>query len=541
MIAIQLLPTAEFWPRLSKDLNLAGSQSVKQIFLDYTSKDSMRPDAYSVLPAREEFYAYIGLTPFLGLALLPLAIWKRDRKMLLFFALIVMLVVGWISLEWMPWKEAFLDIKIFLQFRHLLRILIFGSFALICLAGIGLDSLWKLLSEGQGDAGGRHPQLMRMLSSIGLVLLGAFMLFGVGDLFTTNQSAVHSQEIYPQAYHVTSWVRQNDLGDYYTRHNPTNAWQDAVLSNDLRFLDAWYHFADIRSVDGKINQRYVKAMPNYLTQSPAEQLPDGAELIAVVDDYNIFSLPESLPLAYLVDNAKLQLGGEAGPLVRAEVTPLIPFFSSPNIMETIAEGLPNQTLVVMMTRYPGWQVFVDGKVQTLNNVSGYMAVDVQPGVHQYTFRYTPRPFFIGLIISFISTVIALGLFISEVKFDRQAIKERWLALWGGLKQAWQRMARRKGKTRPIAGEAVYREGMLRLTEPLALEEDSNVRLTIEPQIGLTRGRSAWQHWVWATSELAGTVWRAIPLEMVLFVIAIGLYLSTRLVGLSKFPHILFHR
>ena len=87
LIAIQLLPTAEFWPRLSKDLNLAGGQTLFQVFLDYISKDSYRPDAYSVLPAREEFYAYIGLTPFLALSLLPLAWWKRERRPILFFGI----------------------------------------------------------------------------------------------------------------------------------------------------------------------------------------------------------------------------------------------------------------------------------------------------------------------------------------------------------------------------------------------------------------------------------------------------------------------
>lgn len=535
VIAIQLLPTAELLPRLSKDLNIAGSQTVKQIFLDYTSKDSQRPDAYNALPASEEFYAYIGLTPFLGLALLPLAIWRRDRKVILFFVLVVLLTVSWISLESMPWKEAFLHSQFLLHFRHLLRILVFGSFALICLAGIGLDTLWKLFRNGLGNGGVSHPTVMRMLTTIGLVMLGAFMVFGVGDVFTTNQFAVHSQEIYSPAYNVMSWVRQNDLSDYYIRHNPTNAWQDAVLSNNLRYLNSWYSFTVIRSLDGKINQRFVQAEPNYVTQSLAEPTPADANLISVVDDYNIFSMPKSLPMAFMVENTKLQMGGDVGPLLRSEVTPLVPFFSSPNNVETIAEGLPNQKLVVMMTRYPGWQVFVDGKIQALENVSGYMAVEVQPGVHKYTFLYTPRLFLIGLIISFIATVIVLGLFISDLKFDRQAIKDRWHALWDGMKQARPRLAGRTGKVRPLTGEAVYREGILRPTEPLALEEDSNVQLTIKPQIGLNRGRAAWRHWVWATSDLVGTIWQAIPLEMALFTIAMGLYLSTRLIGLSSFP------
>ncbi|MCU0456667.1 MAG: hypothetical protein MUE74_10225 [Bacteroidales bacterium] len=102
LIAIQLLPTAEFWPRLNKDTNLAGSHTAGQIFLDYTSKDISRADAYSILPAREEFYAYIGLTPFLALGLLPLAFWKRATRPQMFFILLGILVVVWVSLEKMP-------------------------------------------------------------------------------------------------------------------------------------------------------------------------------------------------------------------------------------------------------------------------------------------------------------------------------------------------------------------------------------------------------------------------------------------------------
>ena len=535
VIAIQLLPTAEYLPRLSKDLNLAGSQTVKQIFLDYVSKDSQRPDAYSVLPAREEFYAYIGLTPFLGLLMLPLAIWKRDRRILLFFALILLLTVGWISLEWMPWKQVFLHTRLFLQFRHLLRILVFGSFALICLAGIGLDTLWKSL-EDRVDKGDKHQfNIKRGLANSGLVILGAFMIFGVGDLFITNQFAMQSQEIYTPAYEVMGWVRQNDLSEYYVRHNPTNAWHDAVISNNLRFLDSWYHFADIRALDGKINQRSVQAEPNYLTQSPMEANPDNGKLISVVDGYNIFSLPESLPMAFMVDNGKLQMGGEAGPLLRSEVTPLIPFVTSPNKVETIAEGLPNQMLVLLMTRYPGWQVMVDGKTQTLSNVNGYMAVDVQPGIHKYTFLYTPRLFFIGLVISFIASVVLLGLFISDLRFNRLAVKEKWHIFLDGVRQARQRHTARMRELRPQTSEAVYRDGFLLPALPLELEENSNVCVTVEPQIGLSRGRVAWRHWVWATRDLLGTVCRAIPLDMALFVVAIGLYLSTRLIGLADYP------
>jgi hypothetical protein len=94
LIAVQLLPLTEMWRHLSKSLELAGMQSVAQIFLDYTSKNSFRPDAFDLLPAREEFYAYIGIIPFLALLTLPIAIWKGKRRPILFFLLAPLVVVG---------------------------------------------------------------------------------------------------------------------------------------------------------------------------------------------------------------------------------------------------------------------------------------------------------------------------------------------------------------------------------------------------------------------------------------------------------------
>jgi hypothetical protein len=539
VIAIQLLPTVEFWPRVSKDLNLAGSQSVGQIFLDYTSKDSHRPDAYSILPASEEFYAYIGLTPFLGLALLPLAVWKRDRRTLLFFILIVLLTVIWISLEIMPWRDAFLHFRLLLQFRHLLRILIFGSFALIVLAGMGLDTLWKLFENALKQPGMSHAKIQHALHYAGMVVLGAFLLYGIVDLFKTNRVMVQSQAIYQPAYDVMNWVRQNDLGDYYVRHDATNAWYDATIANNLRNIDVWYHFNDIRSLDGKINERLVQAQPYYLTQSPSAPVSDKAELIAVVDDYDIFKLPESLPIAFVVDGAKLQLGSSAGPLQRSEVVPLVPLFSSPNKAEVIVEGQSDQMLVLLMTHYPGWRVKVDGQFQELKNVSGYMAVGVQAGVHKYAFYYEPHPFFIGLLISLVASGVTLYLLLSDPRFSHKTIRQRWQA-W--LVMVWhlpQRVANWWEKLRPMIGEAIHRKGILHPGKSLKLAEETRVRVMDKAPTEVSPRRAAWRLWTRSTIELLGTIWRSIPLETALFIISIGIYLLIRLIGLVKFPIFFF--
>ena len=141
MIAVQLLPTAEFWPRLSKDMKLEGSHSLTQIFLDFTSKDTYRPDAYTEMPAREEFYAYIGLVP-VPLAQPAAAGFFEARPPAL-----LILCWSWFRLA-MDQHEApalagvVIRSPWLLQFRHLLRSLVIGSFALIVLAGYGLDTFW---------------------------------------------------------------------------------------------------------------------------------------------------------------------------------------------------------------------------------------------------------------------------------------------------------------------------------------------------------------------------------------------------------------
>jgi hypothetical protein len=58
LIAIQLLPLMEFWPRLNKavNLDLTDSQTFQQVVLDLTSSDHNRPDARAALTP-EEFYA----------------------------------------------------------------------------------------------------------------------------------------------------------------------------------------------------------------------------------------------------------------------------------------------------------------------------------------------------------------------------------------------------------------------------------------------------------------------------------------------------
>ncbi len=461
LIAIQLLPTAEFWPRLVKDTDLSGNQSLVQVFLDYTSKDSSRPDAFDVLPAREEFYAYIGLTPFLALGLLPLALAGRPRKPQLFFILLLALTLVWISLGSMHWQAAILETDWFYHFRHLLRILIFGSLALVLLAGIGLDVLWGAFTgmlrgiKNEGSQSPRGQQFLRLGALSGLGILGAFMLFGLLDVFNTNQSILRTQEIYQPAYQVQGWVARYDSSDYYIRHLPINTWHEATISHRLRYLDAWYNFNNILTTDDQANQRWVQALPNYQTQSPAELVPENGELIQVIEDTHIYRLPESLPIAFLVDRAVLEQQSNRW-LQASEVTPLAPFFASTGKVELVADVNGDQLLVLLTTHYPGWGVKVDDAAQPLLNVGGYLAVAAPPGVHKVTFTYRPLSFYIGLVITLAASALTGFMLWKELRLFWQGLRERWRSCLAALRQARSRLKVWWQAQQPQSRAAVYR-------------------------------------------------------------------------------------
>jgi len=536
-IAVQFLPLAEFWPHLNKSLEVAGSHSLRQIILDYTSKDTFRPDAYIPLPAREEFYAYIGKVPFLALALLPFALWKRERRPALVFGLMFIFTFLWVGLDTMPWREAFIRTKLFLQFRHLLRILIYGSFALFLLGGVGIDAAWKLIEAQMHAASSNFWGKARVAAAnVSLAALGALMLIGVGDVYQTNRKYIQTQEIDQKVFGALSWLRQHDLSDYYVRLNPNNTLQDAVVSAGLRFIEAWYHFGDIRDLDHALKTRIVQAKPNYILQLPEEPPPDspGAEVIQQVNDYNIYRLPASLPYAFSVANDRLFAATNIA-LDNREVIQQTTFTPGPNSVEVIASAQANQTLVVLSNFYTGWELSVDDRPQVLRNVGGYLAAELLPGVHKYTFSFKPRSFYVGLALTLLSMAIAITLLVT----DTQAT---WRDAFSSLRslpkrlEALRRLVNERNLKGRLVTDAVFLQGSLHPQTPLNLEENATVHLVLEPETArLSPGQLAWQRWTWASAGLAGALIKMVTLTGVLTFGALAIYSFTRFFALERFP------
>ncbi len=72
-------------------------------------------------------------------------------------------------------------------------------------------------------------------------------------------------------------------------------------------------------------------------------------------------------------------------------------------------------------------------------------------------------------------------------------------------------------------------------QPLALEEGSQARVTVEvPGEALAAGASL-RRWLWVTSDLIGSLVRSLSFETYLFIAGIGVYAFTRFYALESFP------
>ncbi len=535
LAAVQLIPTVEFWPWISKPLDIVGSHTPLQVFLDFTSRDPYRPDAYQVLPAREEYYAYIGMWPFLGLALFPAAsLWrrlKRLRSWIVFLCLVCVIVVLWADLSQMPWQQFFNDIRFLQQFRALLRILIFGGLALILLAGLCLNSIWQQLGEAKISR--------RWVIGAAQAGLAMFMLLGVWDVFQTNRVYLRSENISQAVYDIAGWLRGQNSADDYVRLNPNNMGHDALIENRLRSVEGWYHFADIHPPHSDPAIRLVKARPVYLLQSPQESVdyyPD-ADLLGQVSGLNAYRLTQSLPLVFSVQPDVLQAGEQAGPLTRSLVTAQNWVAQDVNSIETIAEGGPGDLLVVLYTSYPGWKLQVDGQAAELQIVDGYLGAQMRPGMHKYTFVFQPGTFFAGLALSLLALAVITLLLLSGVAFDRAALRQR-LKDWKQAILAWRPgdWLRRKNPL-PVhmhaAGQAIFVDGKLAPEQRLDFPEGQRLHFAVDT---LPEGLEAeWRRWRRVSGNLLKALFMPRSLEATLMGTALAIYLFVRLIGLTDWP------
>jgi hypothetical protein len=510
LISIQLLPTLDFLPFINKAADVQGFHNLAQIFLDLTSKDSSRADAFAMLPAREEFYAYIGYTPFLGLLAIPL-VWRRHRRWVVSLLLILLFTVCWISLDRMPWYDWLVNQPTTQMFRHLLRALLFTSFAILLLGGLGFDQLFQQLKDWANSINITNwARWKRLVFKIPLLLLVGFMLYGVIDLYQTNRPILKPWDRPKKLYEVMAWLRRYDQDDIYVRHNPNNHGHDAILANDLRLLMPWYHYTEIRSMRGELRDYYrpLQIEPHYLVTRGTRWLPEFLDwtLIRIIEDMKVVAINESLPLAFTVKEELLIGGREQVPIGNSDVVEQALLWNGPNQSESIVKATDAELFVILVSYHPDWQVSVDGNRSETLNVSGVLGIQASPGLHKYTFSYRPPWFYIGLVLTSLG-FLTVAYWLRDSLVSILSSTRRSIA---GVPQQIRVILNRMSSKR---------EGKVQI-EP--------------PDVG-----QAWGNWRNASGLLFHALLRSISWQSVLFILGVGVYIASRLIELENFPIFFF--
>jgi len=293
---------------------------------------------------------------------------------------------------------------------------------------MSLDALWKVLWKmlvapywpeeiplAKMIAQRRNIPLVSAVEMLGLA---SMMVWAIYDVFSTNRIFLKSIPIFHTADTIVDWLRQYDSSEYFTRIEYN--WNNAAAANQMHFLDSWYHLDlnDVGTYDGDINPWRVVAEPNYLIIGSQNEVgyPDPIPVKVFESGFTIYWLPNSLPFAFSVASDKLSTP-ISDKLKREDVTVLNARANGANSFQVTANGRGDEILVLMVANDPGWQVSVDGKRQELLRVGRYLATEIRPGEHQYTFTYKPLSFMIGLFISLISLGCVLGLVASDMGID----------------------------------------------------------------------------------------------------------------------------
>ena len=218
-------------------------------------------------------YAYLGVVPFLFLAGLPIALRRANRRMLLGLGLLVAFSLLWAAGNWLSHAGAS-D-----------AILAWGAVALLALAGLGFDALWRWSAANLKLRQTSLPAAVRWaVAWLGIITLAALAAASVIDLYRKNRPAV------PAGVTASfSILNAGELVRAYAGQHLVLLWLGAIISMLSLLGLALLIVADSRSRRSRLD---VEAVDTDEMPPPGESLdiPEGTR-VAVSPSADPWKLP----------------------------------------------------------------------------------------------------------------------------------------------------------------------------------------------------------------------------------------------------------
>ncbi len=428
LLAVMLLPLVDGYRLTARDTlpdqQQLGSQPIAYALFNYvvSAPEWLNVDVLSKGSGWSWFY--IGFLPLAALTLIPLAYSRArwHRPALSTLAVLFVVLLAWQANRYFPVRFLYDWIPFLYTFRFPNRLLIIASSPLIVLAGLGLQYFmvegrrwsrgWRLaVAQKYGD---------RQASGLPVrwVLYGALLLImalSLRDVYRVNKGfAFADQRLNAKSYTALKWLKQYDPDLYYTSLGGDAVfwdWVPAGYELEMPIINFRYNRRLVSMADQRRPESPFFATPKYFLARPDQSKPENAELLNHFDGVDLWFLPDALPVAFSADPGLLL---SSGSLKKETVSPLAVRYDGPN--QIVVQGEPGQVgdqLVVLVSNYPGWRLFVDGQPAPLQPANDYLGAMMPGGEHTYTFVFRPSKHVIGLAISLLTLAAMLAILLVE--------------------------------------------------------------------------------------------------------------------------------
>jgi hypothetical protein len=398
------------------DTAQTGSQPIAYALFNYAIADPEWFRSSALGAAGGYNWFYLGPLTLLFLVFVPLSS-RRYRLVLITMTLLLIFLLVWHANRHSPMQYVYDALPFLYQLRFPNRLLYIAAIPLIILSAAGFQAIYYILRRKLATfrfgLNTRDDKTHLQIKLASLVTVGAAIiaLLSVQDVYRINQPLAFAPEkLDDKSYRILSWLKQYDPSTYYTELGPGINWwmwwSPAAFSLEMPVFN--YHYNQ-RLTTYEAQQALdspIAASPKYRILQTLDGPPEGGNLIHSAEDIQVWRNPTALPFAF---TAPTSLISSRVKVTNTVVTEVPAHYAGTNhIVATVnSPGTQAETLVLLVSDYPGWRAQIDGQPAPLIPANDYLGVQTLPGEHTYTFEFDPPLHRLGAIISIITLSVVV--------------------------------------------------------------------------------------------------------------------------------------
>jgi hypothetical protein len=418
LVAVMLVPIIDGYRLIVReagsDMNQSGSQPMMYALLNYVISDPEWFSSNALGTQGGWNWFYLGPLSLVFLVCAPL-IYRRNRAILIAMTLLFIFLLAWHANRSSPIKYLYDALPFLYQLRFPNRLLYIAAIPLIILSGAGFQAIFlvtrRKLAAFRFDLhtpDGRNYLQIKLRS---LVTLAAFAiaLLSVQDVYAINQGVAFAPEpLDSKSYRTLRWLKTYDPETYYTNLGPGimwwTWWTPAAFNLEMPVFNFYYNQHLTTRDAQQAPESPFMATPKYQLWQTQDGTPEGGELVLSSEGIQVWRMPAALPFAFTASDTLISSSAK---LSNDLITAAQAHYDGPNRVVAMVNspGTQAETLVVLVSDYPGWRLQIDGQLAPLTPVNAYLGAQVLPGEHTYTFEFDPPLYRVGALITIITLIV----------------------------------------------------------------------------------------------------------------------------------------